>query len=315
MNVICQPLYCCYFAANPLSSYDAEDASLVDEEGARVTMMDVQSRAKPAPECGPLSKVFGNAGFSIDVKLQPDELAELRRMTTHSWLDVIRGVAPDSVNRFQELGIDRYHDLAHLLDHAHLWTTHARTFESSQVDVIGSFGIFDMLRREFPECTIISAMPPYGDLGRPRINWRLVRPGDGTDLGPVHADYWFDAVLDGWRDEPGPDVKLKIWIPIFLEPGATGFAYVPGSHLRQYPFRRVHIGDGLFKPNLPETELDQPLQTLPTPPGTAVMFNYNLVHRGANSSQATRTRVSMELTMNIPRDRVEELYGDVGRYH
>ena len=262
-----------------------------------------------------LSKVFGVDGVCADITLPSNELAELRRIVTDSWLAVVGNAAPEAVERFRELGIENYHQLSHLLDHAHVWTTHARTFESSQVDVIRSFGIFDLLKLEFPDYTISSAMPPYGDLGRPRINWRLVRPGDGTDIGPIHADYWFDAVLDGWRDEPGPTVKLKIWIPIFLEEGTTGFAFVPGSHLRQYPFRRVNVGEGLFKPDLREADLDQPLQTLPTAPGAAVLFNYNLVHRGANSGRATRTRVSMELTLNIPREQLQERFGNVSRYH
>ena len=264
---------------------------------------------------GPLAKVYGDEGISNDVKLSSEELTALRDVVTESWLNAIRRVAPDKVERFRELGIDNYHQLSHLLDHARLWTAHTRTLDSAQVDVIRSFGLFELLQAAFPASNISSAMPPYGDLGRPRINWRLVRPGDGIDIGPIHADYWFDAVLEGWRDEPSSIVRLKIWIPIYIEQGTTGFAFVPGSHQRQYPFRRVDSGNGLYKPDLTETDLDRPLQTLPTPPGTAVLFNYNLVHRGANSGRATRTRVSMELTVNIPRAALQERYGDLSRFH
>lgn len=278
-----------------------------------LTYRDFEARAVAVR--GPLSKVFGGDGICHDVRLRSDELAALRRIVTDSWLGAIARVAPDSVQQFREIGIDGYHQLSHLLDHARLWTTHTRTLESTQVDIIRSFDLFEALQAEFPDCKISGAMPPYGDLGRPRINWRLVRPGDGTDIGPIHADYWFDAVLDGWRADPGPNVRLKIWIPIYLEEGTTGFAYVPGSHQRQYPFKRTHLGDGLFKPDLDEANLDRPLQTLPTPPGTAVMFSYNLVHRGANSGRATRTRVSMELTLNIPRAKFAARYGDVGQFH
>jgi hypothetical protein len=264
---------------------------------------------------GALAKVYGTAGICYDVKLSSDELAVLRGVVTESWLNAIRQVAPDKVEQFRKLGIDNYHHLSHLLDHARLWTTHTRTLTVEQVDVIRSFGLFKSIQRAFPASKINSSMPPYGDLGRPRLNWRLVRPGDGTDIGPIHADYWFDAVLDGWRDEPGPLVRLKIWIPVYLEEGTTGFAYVPASHLRQYPFRRVDTGDGHYKPDLAEADLDRPLQTLPTPPGSAVLFNYNLVHRGANSGRATRTRVSMELTVNIPRAALEDQYGDLSVFH
>lgn len=264
---------------------------------------------------GPLSRVFGRDGVCTDIKLRPDELAELRRVVTESWRGVIVKAAPDLAERSQGLGIQDYHQLSNLLDHGNIWTTHARTFSSPQVDVIRSFALFDMFDREFPGYQISSAMPPYGDLGRPRINWRLVRPGDDIDLGPIHADYWFDAVIDGWQDRRRPDVKLKIWIPIYLEEGVTGFAFAPTSHLRDYPFERQRLTDGRFKPVLDESQLDQPLQVLQTPPGTVVMFNYNLVHRGANSGRATQTRVSMELALNLPRVMLEQWFGDVSRYH
>ena len=262
-----------------------------------------------------VSQVYGREGFCTDIKLKPDELTELRRVVTDSWLAVIRKANPELVERFQELGIENYHQQSDLLDHANLWTTHARTLDNAQVDVIRSFSLFDTLASVFPGYRVSSAMPPYGDLNRPRVNWRLVRPGDGTDIGPIHADYWFDAVLDGWRHQPGPMVKLRVWIPIHIELGVTGFGYLPGSHLHEYPFRRVRTGDGLFKPDFSPSDLDRPLETLVISPGTTVMFSYNLIHRGANSDRATKTRVSMEMSLNLPRREVEALCGDVSRYH
>lgn len=263
----------------------------------------------------PMPIVFGKQGICTDVSLTSAELAELRRLTTESWLDVIRKASPEAVPQFEAAGIEQYHELSHLVDHARIWTTTARTFDQAAVDTIRSFSLFDIFDRELPSYRIASSMPPYGDFGRPRVNWRLVRPGDGKDIGPIHADYWFDAVLDDWSDKPGKLVRLKIWIAICLEAGVTGFAYVPGSHLKQYPFRKVRLNDGAYKPDLHESELDRPLQTLDTPPGTAVLFNYNLVHRGANSSQATRSRVSMEFTLDIPRHALEERYGDMSAYY
>jgi hypothetical protein len=262
-----------------------------------------------------VAKVYGREGLCTDIKLKPDELKELRRVVTDSWLAVILKANPDLVEQFQAVGIENYHQFSHLLDHANLWTTHARTLESAQVDVIRSFSLFDTLASVFPKYRISSAMPPYGDLNRPRINWRLVRPGDGTDIGPIHADYWFDAVLDGWRHEPGPMVKLRVWIPIYIEVGVTGFAYVPESHLHEYPFRRARTGEGLLKPDFSPSDLNRPLETLMISPGTAVMFSYNLVHRGANSARAKKTRVSMEMSLNLPRSDVEVLCGDTCRYH
>jgi hypothetical protein len=262
---------------------------------------------------GPLSIVFGEQGYCEDIRLRPDELSKLREITTKSWLDVIRRVAPDKVEQFEQNGIERYHRLSHLIDHTSVWTTQARTYSAKMVDVIRSLSIFDFFDRECPDYRIGSAMPPYGDWGSTRINWRLVRPGNGTDLGPIHADYWFDAVLDGWR--PDPDIiRLKIWIPIYLEPGLTGFACLPGSHRSRLPFARKRLPDGGVKPEFNEADLPAPLQTVPTICGTALLFNYSLVHRGANSDLARRTRVSMELTLELPRRPLEHRFGDLSAF-
>ena len=91
---------------------------------------------------GALAKVYGTAGICYDVKLSSDELAVLRGVVTESWLNAIGQVAPDKVEQFRELGIDNYHHLSHLLDHARLWTTHTRTLTAEQVDVIRPFDLF-----------------------------------------------------------------------------------------------------------------------------------------------------------------------------
>jgi hypothetical protein len=280
-----------------------------------MTMSEVGEGNQDARRPSPLSKVFGVDGFSVDVKLRADELAELRRLTTKSWLEVIAKVAPDNISKFEEVGIEEYHRLAHLIDHAHVWTTDTRTFPTEVVEAIRSFSLFDLLAGECGEYRICTEMPPFGDLGRPRMNWRLVRPGNGTDLGPIHADYWFEAVLDGWSPKPAETIKLKIWVPIYLEQGLTGFAYLPDSHRQPLAFTRKQLPEGAYKPHFEEANLPIPLKTLNTPSGTSVLFNYNLVHRGANSNRATRTRVSMETTLLLSRRRLEERYGDLSAFY
>jgi hypothetical protein len=292
--------------------YDAVSQS---EMGSVMTLVDVGRKTAAKYPRGPLSKVFGDDGFSIDVKLRPDELAELRRLTTKRWLDIIGKVTPDKKAEFEEIGIEDYHRLSHLIDHARVWTTETRTYPAETVDTIRSFSLFDLFNNECRGYRVCSEMPPYGDLGRARINWRLVRPGDGIDLGPIHADYWFEAVVDGWDPKPAETVKVKIWIPIFLEPGLTGFSYLPGSHHQQLAFSKKRLPDGLFKPHFDEANLPIPLKTLDTPCGTTVLFNYNLVHRGANSDKAKRTRVSMEMTLDVPRRQLERVCGDLSNFY
>jgi hypothetical protein len=280
-----------------------------------MTLADIGAETRDYSLRKVLAKVFGDDGFSIDVKLRPDELAELRQLTTRSWLDVITAVAPDKIDQFAAGGVENYHRLSHLIDHARTWTTETRTFSADVVDKIRSFSLFDLFDKNYPGYRICSAMPPYGDLGRARINWRLVRPGAGVDLGPIHADYWFAAVVDDWNAKPADTIKVKMWIPIYLEAGLTGFAYLPGSHQQQLAFGKKRLPDGLYKPHFDEADLPAPLRTLDTPCGTALLFNYNLVHRGANSDQATRTRVSMEMTLDVPRHQLEPTCGDLSGYY
>jgi hypothetical protein len=255
-----------------------------------------------------ISMVFGKQGYCDEIRLHSEELYILREITNESWLEVIHRTSPDKIKQFEENGIEEYHRLSHLVDHARVWTTQARTYSAKAVDVIRSFKIFDFFNDQFPGYRVSTAMPPYGDWGQTRINWRLVRPGKGVDLGPIHADYWFEAVMDGWRPDP-ETVRIKMWVPIYLELGLTGFAYLPGSHRMSLLFVRRRLPDGSMKPEFDEINLPAPLKTIFTPCGTVLLFNYSLVHRGANSDRATRTRVSMELTLEIPRGPLEERYG------
>jgi hypothetical protein len=75
--------------------------------------------------------VFGKEGICTDVSVAPVELTELRRLTTVSWLGVIRKAVPEAVSLFEEAGIEQYHRLSHLVDHARIWTTVARTFDQA----------------------------------------------------------------------------------------------------------------------------------------------------------------------------------------
>jgi len=262
---------------------------------------------------GPLSQVFGWKGYCTDCRLRSDELKLLRQITTEAWLDVLQRVVPDKIKLFEENGIEQYHRLSHLVDHARVWTTQSRTYPPRAVDVISSFSFLNDLAKEYPGYRIGSAMPPYGDWGKTRINWRLVRPGNGIDLGPIHADHWFDPVADPSYPDPKM-VRVKIWVPIYLEEGLTGFAYLPGSHHTRRSFTRKQLPDGSLKPEFDEADLPAALEIIKTPCRTVLLFNYSLVHRGANTHRATRTRVSMEFTLELPRCLLEDRYGALSSF-
>ncbi len=254
---------------------------------------------------GLAERIFGEDGYALGLRLTWSELATLRALTTETWLGVLGRATPERVGEFSERGMDRYHDLAHLVDHGSLWTTKARSYGAEAVEVISHFSIFDMFRQEFGECRVSTRMPPYGDLGRPRMYWRLVRPGTDADTGPMHADHWFDAVI-GDPDSIPPDVvQVKVWIAIYCEPGITGMRGVPGSHRREWRFRTKHK-DGAIKPDFDENLIDMPVVVFDTHPGDAILFGYDFVHGGFNSAEARRTRVSMEFTLQIALENVRQ---------
>jgi len=127
------------------------------------------------------------------------------------------------------------------------------------------------------------------------IYWRLVRPHEPSDVGPLHADRWFWDLGDGTT--PAGRERLKVWIAIVAEPGLSGLRGVPGSHLRDWRYHG-ETRDGKTKPQIDEDETELNPQLLPTGAGDAVVFHDRLLHGGAVGS-GLLTRVSIEFTMFV----------------
>jgi ectoine hydroxylase-related dioxygenase (phytanoyl-CoA dioxygenase family) len=87
----------------------------------------------------------------------------------------------------------------------------------------------------------------------------------------------------------------KIWLPIYCEPGRNGLIVVPDSHTRSWRYREVEQ-NGYLKPQLEENIDDSSCVLVETPPGTLLIFNERLLHRGAVNRGGT-SRVSVEITM------------------
>ena len=66
------------------------------------------------------------------------------------------------------------------------------------------------------------------------IYWRIVRPHEPSDVGPLYADRWFWDL--GHGTIPTDKERVKVWIAIVAEPGLSGLRVVPGSHLRDWRY-------------------------------------------------------------------------------
>ena len=235
----------------------------------------------------------GSPGFVTGLRLQSDELARVRCLVESYWLSCIEKKAPEYAKDFAEIGIDRYHERAHLIDHGTFWQSVAeRNLPLSAALEIRTLSIFKQIELEFGSFTIPDA---YGwGSGEPMV-FRLVRPNKTSDVGPLHTDQWFWDLLG--KTVPSNVVPYKIWIAIFCEPGLSGLRIVPDSHLQNIPYHG-EMRHGILKPQIDVKEEELAIELFHSQPGDAIVFNHKLLHGGAVTA-GSRTRVSLELTIFV----------------
>jgi hypothetical protein len=243
-------------------------------------------------------KIFEQPGYTTDIRLTIDELSLFRDTIRRQYLDRIGTRHPELVERFAALGVERYHELSDLVDHEKLWPKQFRLFPAEVVERIKVSPVMSRLRDAFGEFSISDVV--YGttvEEGRKEIYWRLVRPNMSTDVGPLHADKWFHESLGSgeYGMFPPGATTVKIWLPIYCEPGRNGLKVVPGSHLKSWRYSQVQKG-GYMKPQIEEDVDAIGAELVPTEPGTLLIFNERLLHGGAVNHGST-SRVSVEITM------------------
>lgn len=237
----------------------------------------------------------GVPGFVTGLRLQSDELARVRFLIESHWLSCIKKKAPEYADRFAKIGIDRYHELAHLIDHSTFWQSVAeRNLPFSASAEIRTLSIFKQIEREFGSFTIPDA---YGwGSGEPMV-FRLVRPNETSDVGPLHRDQWFWDLLE--KKVPSDVIPYKIWMAIFCEPGLSGLRIVSDSHLQEIPYHG-EMRNGMLKPQMDVREDEFAIELFQSQPGDAIIFNHDLLHGGAVTT-GNYTRVSLELTIFVPK--------------
>ena len=242
-------------------------------------------------------KLFSGPGYSTDLCLTADEFEFFRFTIEEQWLARIAAQHPEHEESFHKLGLENYHKLSHLVDHKTLWGKESRLFPQKAVDIIKQLPFMETLRAEFGEFTLSDVV--HGDTivkDRQEIYWRLVRSEAPSDVGPIHADKWFHNVLgSGYGMFPQGVVTIKIWIPIYCEPGKSGLIVIPDSHKSDWRYEYVEK-DGFKKPVILEDVDKLGGVLVPTDPGTLLIFNDRLLHGGA-VNRGGITRVSSEITL------------------
>lgn len=238
--------------------------------------------------------INGSEGFSIKLKLPESELELFRKMVRIQWLYRIQLLAPKYVHQFDEIGMEHYHKLSHLIDHPKAWPKYSRVLPREAVEVIKQMSFIKKLDDAFGKIKIADEER----LGWENIYWRLVRPGN-NDFGGLHTERWF--VKLGYYGEEINDPsyeRVKIWISLYTTVGKNGLLVIPSSH--QNLDWKWHSEErfGQKKPVIDEDMAKLNTILLPTEPGRAVVFHYDLLHGGA-PNLTDLTRVSIEFTFLI----------------
>ena len=235
-------------------------------------------------------------GYSLENELKHNELDIFKSAITTQWLDKINEIDPILASKIKKdrISIQEYHKISHLLKHSEIWSKSSRVlpeefahwfmksdFASSLSDKYGEFYISD-----------------EDNLGWPNIYWRLVRPEEKGDIGPLHRDSWFWELNDDFPTPKYDFYRLKVWLPIFTEMGLNGLRLEPYSQKRTDIKWKGEQRHGINKPTLisPPSEFNTKL--IDAIPGNSIVFNDKLIHGGA-LNQGSKCRVSVEFTMII----------------
>ena len=140
-----------------------------------------------------LQDIMDGVGFCVE-SLTTAELEYVRGLITAQYLDRLGQLQPAIVEVARERGVANYHTLPIAFDHGKCWPKPARLLDVRYVKSFSEMGFF---RR------ICQQIGPNAVISHDELNWRLVRPNQPSDTGPVPADKWFRDAL--WATVPLPD--------------------------------------------------------------------------------------------------------------
>jgi hypothetical protein len=240
-----------------------------------------------------IKDIDGTKGYFTDYQMQFDELLVYQNAVRSHYLNVLTNYNKDIVDKFSERSMQEYHELSHLLPHSSLWTKENRILPPIYLSDLKLTPFFVFLNRIFGCYQITGEDGIYEE----ELYWRIVRPNSLQDVGPLHADSWFWA-LSGKKYSQ--DLRrIKIWIPLFTEPGVNGFKFIEGSHLKKELFHYDSIEkDGKIKPAI-NGDFEHLSEIYNGDPGRPFIFNDDLIHGGAIGGLSTRVSLEFTILVNL----------------
>lgn len=177
--------------------------------------------------------VNGPKGYYFGFKTDPEDLERLRKTIKTHFLRSIVLDFPELLNVAAKSSMDQYHRFCERIPHETYWTKTRRILPKDLLNEFKDTRLYHWLHNHCEIATITGE-----DLvEEEEVYWRLVRPNAASDVGTLHADAWFWELAG----ETTPDnvERVKVWIPIFTEPGISGLKYIPGSQQESIPYSSV----------------------------------------------------------------------------
>jgi hypothetical protein len=241
-----------------------------------------------------LRKDFLKNGFCNMPVPSEDEQQWLHQFVEDKWIESLKQGCPEIALEAEGLGLGRYHEISHKINHSSFWTKDQRIFTSVEVDkIIGNLSVFKSLEKVFGDFEV----EDIEGIGYSEIYWRLVRPNCDNDVAVAHKDSWFYSITNHMSSEQQAGI-VKVWLPVIAPTGNSGLSVFPGTHKIDIPYAS-EVRHGREKPTGDTRILESfPQKMLPLEVGQAVAFDKELLHKGL-AHKGNLTRVSIEFAIRL----------------
>ena len=242
-----------------------------------------------------IPNIVEQEGSYLELRLSDQELQNLRQLIQEHYTHTLQTNVSDEITDFEDFiqGIQDYHQVAPLINHSKMWSKENRILHQEAIDKIHQMPFFKTLQKHFGTFEVSDEE----EVGREEFYFRLCRPNEPSDFGPLHADSWFWEL--GHGKTPKGKRRVKVWIAIFVEKGLNGFRYVPKSHIANVPYHGIEKeGFAHPKPQIDVKDEDLDIRLFDTDSGGMIIFHDKLLHGGAEN-RGHKTRVSLEFTMFV----------------
>ena len=237
-----------------------------------------------------------NEGFDTSLKLLSRDLDVIRKHVYQQWLSTVINFSGNKFNYLEKINypITKYHLLKLNYEHSAAFSKKNRMLPDSFGAWFANTSLYLRLKKEFGEFIVSDEER----LGYPNFYWRITRPNEPSDVGPLHRDSWFWELDKNYHFPFNEFKRVKVWIPLYVIPNRNGLLVSPGSHQEKNITWESELRNGTRKPKITYIPEKLTVKLIESTNGNAIVFDDNLLHGGAPNC-GEDTRISMEFTMIV----------------